>query len=188
MLASRLVKSCLFMFVALAPVVAKASFVIDNFGAASSVGANVTRNVALSNASFTPDIGGFTNVSFTTLLGGTATITYAPVSGNFGTASNNPALSRLFLDVAVPNTGANVTVQVGATTLFSGAITSAQTLVLNSASLASANSLTISLGGPNGAVFRLNELTATPEPTTMLMFGSVAGIGLLARRRFKSKK
>ena len=57
---------------------------------------------------------------------------------------------------------------------------------MNSAArFANATSLTMVFTGISGSQFRLNNLTATPEPTTMLLFGSVAGVGYIVRRRKK---
>lgn len=206
MMASRLVKSCLFMLVALAPVAAKAGFIIDTFNSSApnyslANTLNVSRSIAVSpNAS-----GVFTGTSFAVSLTGAP-----PAFGSGGAIfdysfSNGPIGLKDAL--GGPNSGLNLRFN---TVTGSGWIVTATwfsdnfaTIIgSNSANLTGAGSLNIGAANLNGAnslriavlnsvassgSFDLTTVTATPEPTTLVLFGSVAGMGLVARRRFKKK-
>lgn len=200
MLASRLVKSCLVLIVSLSPIAAKASFVVDGFTSVSQSSTAVgDSGKSLRTISFsdTPapilSLAGGLRVDWGQLVPtpspdfsiAAVNINYSPNGfANFGASSGNPALDRIRLTFSNLVGTVRVSVNGGVFTTLTG---SEFNFVVPG--MASANGLTLTLArsGLGSSAVTLGELTATPEPTTMLMFGSVAGAGFLARRRWKNR-
>jgi hypothetical protein len=215
MMASRLVKSCLFMLVALAPVAAKASFVIDTFNGSQGSSYTLANGLGVdrllnpisggslnlvSNATgtsfnysysvnnmFVPQIAttsiGYRFdqlVSAVDTLGGTPAL---QLKFNSVTGSGWFVQAEWFSDTAFTNsigTGGTSMSASGSTSFVNFAatgLTAARSLLLTFT--------TVSATASSG--FNLSNVTATPEPTTLLMFSAVAGAGFVARRRMKKK-
>lgn len=206
MLASRLVKSCLFLLVALAPVAAKAGFIIDAFNGPNahlgsvynlangltvtktvaavgsvSLSSNGIAMVATNNGAASGSSGVILNYTFSNTigsvdaLGGTPALRFdfGAVTGGFWSGT-----VRLF-DSANNLIGS----PFGANPLNMGA---------NSVAAALANTRRIQInyspvGAGAGSTMTLSTITATPEPSTLLLFGGIAGVGYIARRRSKVK-
>lgn len=202
MLASRLVKSCLFLLVAFAPMAAKASFIIDSFNGSFTNGAlpslpggiQVTRTVSFLGlgGSF---VANGTNATINLNGGSAAVVTYSftnalnapvPLSATGDNLGGSPTLTLDFLSA---NNTVNVNHRINGGLLLNGGSfglsTGAFTLSFASSTLLSATTLALQFSNAdfsNSASFVIDRVTATPEPTTMLMFASVAGAGLVVRR------
>jgi hypothetical protein len=200
MLANRLIKSCLFMFVVLAPVAAKASFVIDDF--------DFNNNVSYTLGGNNPGgVTGSRNVFFAVLsnAGGTGTLTKSlpsaitstrfvynfssPLVNTGNSLGGNPTLNFNFLE----STGVfslSYRLAPGGPSIGVGTFGPSATpfsLSVSVPSLLTANYLRLDfdLLSPVTSTFKIDSITATPEPTSMILFGSVMGAGFFARRRLK---
>lgn len=200
MLASRLVKSCLFMLVALAPMAAKASFVIDDFSgpsgnptvmAGTNAGAvTATRSVLGAGLTLGGGLGvysepgtsggaerGRIEYSFSSPLSNTGFVTNSErIVLNFASAAGP-------FDVEYRLNGTDPFVMVGT---FSGS-NSAFKLAFDVPSLLDTSFLSLRFTNLSNtsSSFVIDSVTATPEPASMLLFGTVLGAGFYARRRFK---
>jgi hypothetical protein len=197
------------MLVALAPIAARASFVIDTFN--GSQGSNYTLANGLSVVRTTDPFKGTTAFTGTSVVftqnaaatgalpsGMSVNYSFSNTIGSVDSLGGTPAIDLKFNSVTGNNwlvsfewfSDNAFTTSIGSA---SGAIpASAGTLFTSTAlgaSFLNAQSLTMTIfrqSGTSGS-FDLSNVTATPEPTTLLLFGSVAGMGFVARRRMKKK-
>lgn len=197
MLASRLVKSCLFMLVALAPVAAKAGFIIDSFngsftnGALPSLpnGVTITRTVGFFVAPSTFTANG-TSLTVNLNPGSVAFIEYKlGGASTFGDTGDLAGLSAARLDFLSASGSIDLNYSLdGGTELDFGSLTNTTNFSVASAipGFASANVLTFffqNSSGTQSRSFTIDRVVATPEPTTMLLFGAVVGTGFIVRRK-----
>jgi hypothetical protein len=183
------------MLVALAPVAAKAGFIIDSFnGSFHSLpgGVTITSRVLNPIAGSSTFTNNGTNATITLSGFGVSQLAYTfsgPLSNTGDTLGGTPGLKLDFLGstglvsvayslnnggtfLAAP--GLNASAAPFSTEFATPGLLAASTLIFQ-----------FQNGSSSAVSFVIDRMTATPEPTTLLLFGSVAGLGLVARRKFR---
>jgi hypothetical protein len=203
MLASRLVKLMVVALVSLVPSAANATFIIDTFNSASN---NYKINVGQSNELdvVRTHSAGFshTGTSFSFVSAGGAdflNIGYSFSGDTIGNVGLPSGLELRFNSVTGATWGAQATWFDGENfsgnilgSAFAPSVSPGSNIFANitAPNLSLAKSVRFNFfnfGSAAGDGFNLSNVTATPEPTTLVLFGAVTGIGLIARRRAKKQ-
>lgn len=196
MLASRLVKSCLFGLVALMPLAAEAGYIIDSFTGSGTHGLPGGITVSRTTPGGSLTFNGVDATSSVVADGNSFNIRYvfsAPLGNTGDLLGGTPGLK---IDFTSATGSFNVLYRLGGVGTFTslgsiaaGGPSSVSGSAGTIAAFNAATELWIRLNNTSGgdAQFTIDRVTATPEPTTLIMFASVAGAGFVARKRLKRK-